>query len=72
MTPFNNAGNNKCEVGHCIDGVVPTINPSIMEQQNKSFIGKACDCNRLIYNEGQCFCPSNFHWEIHWMPNPNY
>ena len=72
MTPFNNAGNNKCAEGHDIGGVKPSIDPSIMRIQHPEWIGKTCSCNRLIYNEGQCFCISNEKWEIHWMPNPNY
>lgn len=61
-----------CSEGTTIDGIRPEINPDIMEVQNKELIGRACDCRKLIYTEGRCYCPSQSRWEIHWQPNPNY
>jgi hypothetical protein len=62
----------KCSEGHEIDGIKPTIDPSIMHVQHPELIGRECLCRRLIYDEGECFCPAQKHWEIHWQPNPNY
>jgi hypothetical protein len=72
MTPVTNQANWICSAGHTIDGINPSIDKAIMEIQHPEWIGKPCDCRKLIYNEGECFCPSNKHWEIHWEPNTNY
>lgn len=74
MTPVTNQASHVCSHGHVIDGIKPTINPSIMQIQHPEWIGRTCSCQRLIYNEGHCYCPNpeNQHWEIHWQPNPNY
>lgn len=61
-----------CSENHTINMVVPTIDASIMEIQHPEWIGRACDCGKITYNEGKCYCPNNSHWEIHWKPNPNY
>jgi hypothetical protein len=61
-----------CMEGHCFNGVRPTVNASIMSVQHPELINKPCDCKRLIYTEGECYCPSNKVWEIHWQPNPKY
>lgn len=61
-----------CSEGHTVNMIRPEIDPFKMEVQHPEWIGKPCDCRRLLYNEGECFCPSNKKWEIHWQPNPNY
>lgn len=61
-----------CSEGHTINGVIPTINPNIMQIQHPEWVGKPCDCKKLIYNEGECFCPAQKRFEIHWMPNTKY
>lgn len=61
-----------CSESHTIDMVVPEIDPSKKEVQHPEWVGRACDCNRLIYEEGMCHCPAEKKWEIHWQPNPNY
>jgi len=61
-----------CSEGHTLDGVIPTINLNIMQVQHPEWVGKACDCKKLVYNENRCHCPAQGHWEIQWMPNPNY
>lgn len=63
--------NLECSMGHEIDGVIPQINPSIMQIQNQHLIGKPCSCKRLLYFEQECGCPFDKHWEIKWEPNPN-
>lgn len=61
-----------CIGGHKIDGVHPTIDPSILEVQNKELIGRECDCRRFIYSEVDCGCPFNKYWKIEWEQNANY
>lgn len=71
ISPENHA-KHPCSESHTINMVVPTINPHIMQIQHPEWVGKPCDCKKLLYTEGKCFCPSNSHWEIHWMPNTKY
>lgn len=63
-----------CNQYHRINDVAPTVNGNIHSIQNPQYIGKVCDCKKQLYAaEGTCGCPGgNNHWEIKWLPNPNY
>lgn len=63
-----------CNQYHRINGVIPTVNGAIHSIQHPELIGKVCDCRKQLYAmEGECGCPgSDKHWEIKWIPNPNY
>lgn len=61
-----------CNQFHRIDDKIPTVDGSIHSIQNKELMSRACDCRKMIMSEGMCSCPSEPHWEIIWLPNPNY
>ena len=55
-----------CKKGHTWNGVVPSVDQSIMSVQNPDLIGKRCDCGSMLYqSEGECGCPSNKYWKIY-------
>jgi len=72
MISKGNHERHPCSEGHTINMVRPSVNPNIMKVQHPEWVNKPCDCKKLIFTEGECFCPTNKHWEIHWQPNPNY
>lgn len=57
-----------CIPTHKWDGVIPTVNPDLMEVQNPDIMGKSCDCGRMVFNEEKCGCfiPK---WEIKFLAN---
>lgn len=61
-----------CNQFHRIDDKIPTVDGSIHSIQNPQLIGKVCDCKKCYLVEEMCSCPGDPHWEIRWMPNPNY
>ncbi len=61
-----------CSENHTIDMIVPTVDPQKLEIQHPEWVGRTCDCKKLLFVEEKCFCPSANTWEIHWHPNPNY
>ena len=75
MKPTGHEKHMPCNQYHMIDGQIPpTIDPSIHSTQNKSLMGKICDCRKQIYSENMCGCPLSEEqkWEIKWVPNPSY
>lgn len=71
ISPENHA-KNPCSEGHTIDMVIPTVDPYKLEIQHPEWVGKVCDCRKLIFVEEKCYCQNANTWEIHWQPNPNY
>lgn len=70
MTPFNNVGNNKCELQHEWNGERPKVNPDKHEIQFPELYGKQCDCGQVIWFEELCGCAIK-KWEARPLPNPN-
>ena len=60
----------KCYNGHMIDGMVPVVDHNIFEVQNRSLMGRICDCKKMMYNEESCGC-SVKQWEVKWNENTN-
>lgn len=72
MISQENHAKHPCSESHTINMVVPSVHPKIHKVQHPEWVGKECDCKKLIYTESFCFCPNQDNWEIHWQPNPNY
>lgn len=60
-----------CKNGHTWNGLTPTIDPNILQEQNSSLVGTNCDCGKFIYNSKNCVCgiPQR---EIWLQYNPDY
>lgn len=55
-----------CQYGHKINGEFPVVDSTKFEVQNPELIGKECDCNRFVYDEGLCPTCSGDKWKIIW------
>lgn len=57
-----------CAFGHAIDLYVPEqhIDFNKLEVQRPDLIGKACDCGKFTYSEGECGCGGQKSWKVIW------
>ena len=68
-THFANGEEIPCRNGHRWDGEILKVDSSIHEVQFPQYIGKPCDCGKLIYeSEGMCSCPGKKKWESKMIP----
>lgn len=63
---MNGSDKVSCRSGHEWSGVIPTIDPAILQIQHPELIGNPCDCKRALYYEEICGCSaaSEQKWEI--------
>jgi len=62
----------RCIGGHRIDELLPPpIDETKFEVQHPELIGRACDCQRFIYNEEKCPTCSGEKWKIVWKEKTN-
>lgn len=73
MKPIGHEKEIPCNQYHRIDGQIPSVDGSIHSIQNKGLMSRTCDCRKMVYSESICTCPgADIHWQIEWLPNPNY
>lgn len=58
----------KCKDNHTWNGVVPVVDSTLIQVQNKELIGEPCDCGSVVYNEEKCGCSIPI-WEIVYSDN---